>query len=251
MSGSKAMDTQLLLQELVDRLRLAAHGNLVSVVLYGSAARDEFSKKYSDLNILCIVESLSPDKMSAVAPVMTWWTRDQKQHPPLFWTAHELGQAADVFAVEMLDIREAHRILYGKDVISAIAVPMNLHRVEVERDLRVALLKLRQHYIFAHSDKKELASVLAKSAVAIKTLLRHALIVFEQSAPVDKDQLLTRVEEVFSVDASGVRSALRFREHHPSDAELESAFQSYLQALTSVVEQIDRRIPKREWQRVR
>jgi hypothetical protein len=249
--GELVMNTEQLLQELIDRLRLAAPNNIQSVVLYGSAARGEFSRQYSDLNVLCIAWSLAPDEMAELSPVVRWWTQDHRQNPPLFWTTEELSQAADVFAIEMLDIREAHRVLYGKDVLSTIDVPMNLHRVEVERELRVALLKVRQHYIVAQSDKKELATVLAKSAAAIKTLLRHALIVCDENVPPEKDRLLTRVEEVFSLDASGIRSALRFREDQPGDSELESAYRSYLQALTKIVDQIDRRAPKREWQRVR
>ena len=245
------MNTELLLQELVDRLRLAAPENIQSVVLYGSAARAEFNRQYSDLNVLCIVHSLAPEQMAELSPVVRWWIQDQRQNSPLFWTAEELSQSADVFAIEMLDIREAHRVLYGKDVVALIDVPMNLHRVEVERELRVALLKLRQHYLVAQNDKKELATVLAKSAAAIKALLRHALIACGETAPSDSTQLLTRVEEVFSVDASGVRGALRFRDNQPGDSELESAYRSYLQALAEIVDQIDRRVPKREWQRVR
>jgi hypothetical protein len=245
------MNTEQLLQELVDRLRLAAPENIQSVVLYGSAARAEFNRQYSDLNVLCIVHSLAPEQMAELSPVVRWWIQDQRQNSPLFWTAEELSQSADVFAIEMLDIREAHRVLYGKDVVALIDVPMNLHRVEVERELRVALLKLRQHYLVAQNDKKELATVLAKSAAAIKALLRHALIACGETAPSDSTQLLTRVEEVFSVDASGVRGALRFRDNQPGDSELESAYRSYLQALAEIVDQIDRRVPKREWQRVR
>ena len=249
--GEQAMNTEQLLQELVDRLRLAAPENIQSVVLYGSAARAEFNRQYSDLNVLCIVHSLAPEQMAELSPVVRWWIQDQRQNSPLFWTAEELSQSADVFAIEMLDIREAHRVLYGKDVVALIDVPMNLHRVEVERELRVALLKLRQHYLVAQNDKKELATVLAKSAAAIKALLRHALIACGETVPSDSTQLLTRVEEVFSVDASGVRGALRFRDNQPGDSELESAYRSYLQALAEIVDQIDRRVPKREWQRVR
>ncbi len=249
--GEQAMYTEQLLQELLDRLRLAAPKNIQSVVLYGSAARAEFNRQYSDLNVLCIVQSLAPDQMAELSPVVRWWTQEQQQNPTLFWTAEELSQAADVFAIEMIDIREAHRVLYGKDIVASIEVPMNLHRVEVERELRVALLKLRQHYIVAQFDKRELATVLAKSAAAIKTLLRHALVACGEAAPSDSVQLLTRVEEVFSVDASGVRNALRFREDQPGDSELENAYRSYLQALAKIVDQIDRRVPKREWQRVR
>ena len=40
------------LQELVNRLKEACGDNLVSVVLYGSAAREDFHEQYSDVNLL-------------------------------------------------------------------------------------------------------------------------------------------------------------------------------------------------------
>ncbi len=40
------------LQELVNRLKEACGENLVSVVLYGSAAREDFHEQYSDVNLL-------------------------------------------------------------------------------------------------------------------------------------------------------------------------------------------------------
>lgn len=244
------MNTEQLLQELVDRLVLAARDQIESVVLFGSAARNEFSRQYSDLNVLCIVSSLAPAEMATLAPVVRWWTEDNHQRPPLFWTAAELAQAADVFPIELLDIKESHRILSGKDVLTGIHVPLNLHRVEVERELRISLLKLRQQYLIANSDKKGLAAVLAKSATSIRTLLRHTLLVCGEPAPHDREHLLTRISEVFRVDVSGVRKALLFRESAPSEPELESAYAAYLQALGAIIEQIDHFVPKSEWQRV-
>ena len=38
------------LQELVTRLQQACGENLVSIVLYGSAARDDFHEQFSDVN---------------------------------------------------------------------------------------------------------------------------------------------------------------------------------------------------------
>ena len=52
-----------------------------------------------------------------------------------------------MFAIELLDIQATHQTLSGDDVVSAHHVPMNLHRVEVEHELRTTLLRLRQHLL--------------------------------------------------------------------------------------------------------
>jgi len=83
-----------------------------------------------------------------------WWCVEQKEPAPLFFTKDELRDAANVFAIEILDMKHGRRILYGADVVADIEVPMNLHRVQIEHDLRTILLKLRQRYLRAPGNAK-------------------------------------------------------------------------------------------------
>ena len=61
-----------------------------------------------------------------------------------------------MFAIELLDIQHTHRTLFGEDIVSTVEVPMNLHRVEVEHELRTTLLRLRQHLLLRPDDQGEL-----------------------------------------------------------------------------------------------
>ena len=51
------------LTDLVTKLKDAAGSNLLSVILYGSAATEEFHEGHSDLNILCVMQSLGRDDL--------------------------------------------------------------------------------------------------------------------------------------------------------------------------------------------
>src|SRR5215472_7559112 len=103
------------LQELVGRLRTACGPNLISVVLYGSAARGDFHQQYSDVNTLIVLNEASIAAIEAITPVLHWWTRDEKLRPPLIMTLEELRDSADVFAIELLDIQHSHRTLFGEE----------------------------------------------------------------------------------------------------------------------------------------
>src|ERR1700726_4426944 len=143
------------LKNLVERLHEAAGENLESVLLYGSAARGDFHEVHSDLNVLCTLRSLRVEDLARAAGSVKWWTSVQKQPPPLFFTAEELRCAADVFAIELLDIQQSHRVLYGPDIVSGITVAMNLHRIQVEHELRTLLLRLRQHLLHDGGNRGE------------------------------------------------------------------------------------------------
>src|SRR5260370_4349443 len=186
-------DVNEALKNLVERLHEAAAENLESILLYGSAARGDFHEAHSDLNVLCTLRSLRVEDLARVAGTVRWWTSEQKQLAPLLFPAEELRHAADVFAIELLDMQQSQRVLYGPDVVSGINVPMNLHRIQVEHELRTLLLRLRQHFLLHAESQQELSAVLAKSSSSALTLLRHTLIAFGEQPPATTRDLFVRL----------------------------------------------------------
>src|SRR5450432_2549149 len=142
-NNKSVLSTDAKLRELVNRLKEVAAANLESVILYGSAARGDFHPSHSDLNVLCMLGSLAIEELSRVAPVVRWWVVEQEEPAPLFFTAEELRQSADVFSIELRDMQDNRRVLYGTHPIANFHLPTNLHRVQVEHELRTVLLKLR------------------------------------------------------------------------------------------------------------
>ncbi|HME11583.1 MAG TPA: nucleotidyltransferase domain-containing protein [Candidatus Acidoferrum sp.] len=244
------LSTESKLTELVNRLKELAAANLHSVVLYGSSARGDFHQDHSDLNVLVILESLAATDLRRVSPAVKWWTIDQREPAPLFFTAEELARSSDVFAIELLDIREAHRVLYGKDPVTAINIPMNLHRVELEHELRTTQLKLRQHYLLAADKPHELISVLIKSSSSVVTLLRHVLIAYNESVPATRQEIVARTAAIAGADASALNAALQLRDSPATSHDIAGIYGSYLNAIGKVIAALDHLIPKHEWQRV-
>jgi predicted nucleotidyltransferase len=244
------LSTESKLTELVNRLKELAAKNLHSVILYGSAARGDFHEQHSDLNVLVILGSLAAPDLRRVAPAVQWWITDQREPAPLFFTEEELTRSSDVFAIELLDIRDAHRVLYGKDPVAAINVPMNLHRVELEHELRTTLLKLRQHLLLAADRPGELTTVLVKSTSSVITLFRHVLIAFDETPPASRAEVISRTAAVANADVQALSAALHVRESPQSNHDILAIYGAYLQAIEKVVTALDRLVPKHEWQRV-
>ncbi|HKW18506.1 MAG TPA: nucleotidyltransferase domain-containing protein [Terriglobales bacterium] len=163
------------LGEFVTRLRAAAGDDLVSVVLYGSAANGDFHADYSDLNLLCLVREASFEVLSKIAAAVDWWCK-KKHRPPLVLTTKELKETADVFSIEFTDIKDRYRVLYGEDPFETLAVPMHLHRHQLEYELREKLFLLRQHVLVAGTDEKALWEAMLNSLSSFTTLFRHVLI---------------------------------------------------------------------------
>jgi predicted nucleotidyltransferase len=244
-----SMDAKL--TELVNRLKEFAAANVECVILFGSAARGDFYPGLSDLNVACILHSITVEELGRLATVVRWWCVDQHEPAPLFFTRDELREAADVFAIEILDMKHGRRILYGKDVVAEIEVPMNLHRVQIEHDLRTLILKLRQHYLRAPGNSKELAMVLRKSFSGALTLLRHTVIAFGEKPPAAERDIIARAVSFTGSQASSFEPLLKLRETGEFHGEIVPVYGAYLKALEKISSALDKHLPKREWRRVK
>ena len=230
--------------------RLTAVTTVESVVLYGSAARGDFREGHSDLNVLCTLPVIGVKQMVSIAPVVKWWIITEKQPAPLFFTADELRSAADVFAIELLDIQKEHRLLHGVDIFANLAVPMNLHRVQVEHELRTLVLKLRQQYVQMPDDEKTLKAVLAKSHSGGVTLLRHTLIALGQTPANSAREIFVQIAAATGADSHALAVGLDLREKGVIARGVSASYDDFLKALGKVIDALDRQAPKKEWQRI-
>jgi len=238
------------LAELVSRLKEAAGKNLESVVLYGSAASGTYRPGTSDVNVLCTLVTMDVHELQLLAPVVQWWTHEEKEPPPLFFLTEELQRSTDVFAIESLDLKRAHRVLFGKDPVADLDIPMNLHRLQVERDLRLLLLRLRQHVLLAGKNELEFMVVLKKTGSSAITLLRHTLLAFGEEPPSESSALFARIAELTGADAGAFQTVYDHHEGRGLDKDSFVAYDHYIHALEKVVNAMDRLVPKKEWQRV-
>jgi hypothetical protein len=232
------------LSQFTERLQTAAGANLECLALYGSAARSEFNERYSDLNLLIVLRNTTRSALDQIAPVISWWTHHQQHRPPLITTEQELRSSADVFAIETLDLITTHRILAGRDLISSIDVPMDLHRIQLEHELRTLLLKLRQHYVVSQHNEREQHAALAKSASSVVTLFRHALIALGRPAPEAKREVIAAVAQLEGIDAAPLQAALDLRDGRRVEAGIDTLYHRYMDAIAALVRLIDEAVPK-------
>ena len=63
------------IEEMLHGLRTAVGTDLRSVVLYGSAARGDYEKSTSDLNLLIVLDRLNPATLEQLKGPVTQWER--------------------------------------------------------------------------------------------------------------------------------------------------------------------------------
>jgi hypothetical protein len=229
------------LNKLVSKLQTAYGDRLVSVVLYGSAATGERHEGFSDYNVLCVLNRMTPEELGASEDIFRWW-REQGSPAPLLLTEEEVNTCTDCFAIEFHDIKRQNVLLFGKDVISGLEVDDSFYRAQVEHELRAKLLRLRQKASGMLSEANLLRRLLADSISTFCVLFRHALVLHGEEPPLKKREIVTRASERFGFDPLPFRKLLDMRENlvKPRDLEPVALLASYMQGISSVIESVDR-----------
>ncbi len=235
------MVPEKIINDFVDRLRKAAGTNLESVILFGSAVAEDFHPEFSNVNLFCVIRDSSFAALEALAPAVKWWN-GQKQPPPLFMTHDEIKRSVDVFTIELLDMQQHHRVLFGEDVVQGLSIPANLHGIQVEYELREKLALLRQHLLLAAGKDSRMWELLLRSVSSFATLFRHALIVLGHHAPAGKREAAEALSKQIGFDASGILQVLDVRERKADRKKLNVAdvFSRYLAAVEQAAAAVDR-----------
>jgi hypothetical protein len=228
------------LTDLVDRLKKAHGSGLVSVVLYGSGAGGDHSGKFSDLNILCVLNAVTPLELGRSEPIFRWW-REQGNHAPMLMSEHEVRTSTDCFPIEFHDLTRQHRLLYGQDVVSGLTVDNSFYRAQVEHELRAKLLRLRQKASGVLSDSELLRTLLADSISTFCVLFRHALMLHGHEARMKKRDVIAQAREVFKLDATPFEKLLDLREEKikPRDLDPSGLLGPYLKEISVVIDAVD------------
>lgn len=229
------------LTRFTDQLR-AAHGeNLVSVVLYGTAATGETAAGTTGYRTLVVLERIRPpDLRAAREPVAVWI--EAGNPPPVYFTSEEIANAADVFPIEFLDMMDKRRVLSGSDPFDGLDVATRHLRHQVEFELRGKLVRLRELYIPVSDDAARLTGLMVDSLGTFAKLFRFAIQLAGGSDVFARRDAIHEAIRHFGLDAAPFDRILEALDaNRPmAEADAHECFGAYIEQIERVVDAIDR-----------
>lgn len=215
--------------------------DLVSVVLYGSAARGEYVAGVSDLNVLVLLRDTAPATLRRATAIAREWVAEGNP-PPLVMGVEEWRRSADVFPIELSDIRDAHRTLRGEDPFADVRVDPADLRHQCEHELKGKQIQLRELYLFSSGAPEELGAALRKSLSTFLVLFRAVLRLVGEDGVREPDEVIRRTGSRAGFDPEPLLEILRARrgggEWRPDpDSRVVTG---YLEAVGRVVDLVDR-----------
>ena len=152
----------------------ALGARLVSLLVYGSAARAGGPRRDGSIDTLLIADGVDERLLTTLAPVVKEWQK-AGHAPPIILSDREWHSSADAFAIEYEDIRAAHRIVAGRDPWATVSVQRDDVQRQLEHELIGKLVRLRQGDVGALDDGRRLTALIAGSAASFLTMLRTTL----------------------------------------------------------------------------
>src|SRR6266850_205382 len=220
----------------------ATHGdNLASVVLYGSAAAGDHVELRSDYNLLITLNRITPEDLRLAQAPMREWQR--LGHPlPVYFTAEELSDAADVFPIEFHQMANARIVLFGRDPFELMKFSDANLRHQTEYELRSKLIQLRRMYIPASTSIEKLCDLMSDSLASFAALFRAVLILYGEDAPVAKPDCVRLTARRFGLEAESFEKIFAFRSSDylpPTEKEANDIFAAYMAQIDRVIQVVD------------
>lgn len=185
-------DVVRVLDEFVAAARAAFGDDLVSVLLYGSAAEGAV-RATSDVNVILVLSSFVPAKADRLRdPLRTAYAAVKLS--AMFLLRDEVAAAAQCFAQKFADVLRRRRILYGEDPFSMISIPREALVARLNQVLLNLTLRMRALYVERGLREEQLAGIVAQMAGPIRACAA-SLLELEGEAPGSPKEALRRFTE--------------------------------------------------------
>ncbi len=226
----------------IDDLRSTHGKNLVSVILYGSAAAGDFVPRLSDYNTLVALEKIGPEDLRKAHACIREWVR-LGNPTPVYFTVSELQNAADVFPIEFHQMTVAHKVLFGIDVLADMNISDRFLRLQTEYELRSKLIYLRRQYIAASTSVDGLKGLMSDSLSSFAALFRAVLILKGMTPPATKHEIVALTARELGIDGTPFEKIFNIRENNfteeLNDLTANRLFGDYMEQIERVIHAVD------------
>jgi len=229
------------LEKYVASLRELFGGNLLSIALYGSAARDDYAPGVSDLNVLIVLQDAHIQHVKKAAAI-TRRARERHAIEPRFMSLEMIQDASDVLPIAFLDMQEHYILLHGQDVLKDVVIEQRNLRAQCEYQLRFILLRMRNLYLFLSHDRTLMTRQLTNSFTSFLHLLKSLYRLQGEQPPTRHEQIIVRSAERFGLDQKAMAQMLdlKLKRKRFSRQEVEALFEGYLDLLEDTSSIVDK-----------
>ena len=214
--------------------------DLVSIILYGSAAGEGYRPGKSDINFMVVLSEEGMERLDLTFEKVRKWRR-RNVATPLFLTEGYVASSLDVYPIEYLNFQRDHILVFGKDILKDLPFEAEFIRLQCEREIKGKLLLLREAFLDTSGKGSALKELIGRSLSAFIAIFKALLYLKGKGIPRGKREIVKAAAEAFGRDAGVFETLLDIKEERmkPSDAEILGAYKDYLKEVQELSKQVD------------
>jgi len=215
-------------------------GDLISIMLYGSATGKDYRPGKSDINFMIVLSEEGIERLNQAFEIVKKW-RKRNVAIPVFLTENYVETSTDVFPIEYLNFKSNYVPVYGKDILKDLSFKPEFIRLQCEREIKGKLLLLRQVYLETSGKGRALKGVIGQSIRAFVAIFEALLHVKGLELPKEKLQIIRATAQAFDLDSSVFEKLLDVKDDKikPGEDEMRGLFQKYLAEVRKLSKQVD------------
>ncbi len=175
--------------------------DLESIYLYGSAARNDWSHKSSDINLLLQVSGNDHYAKWPDASELSRRLFKKGFAIPLILTKQYIESSLDVFPIEFLDIKLFHRVLAGSDDFDKVEINKPDLRAQAEREVKGKWVQLRQAFLERGGNTSEMRNLLAQTVPTWISVFQALLYLEDHEIPESRRDVLANGSKICGLDS--------------------------------------------------
>lgn len=192
-------DVRKIIEPYLKKLLSIHSDNIVSILLYGSAAGESYVPKRSDINLMVVFKGLGLSELDSSLKLVNAGIH-KKITAPLFLSLEHIETSKDTFPIEFLEIKENHILLYGKDLFSSMQIDQSNLRLFCEREIKGKLIRLREAYLEIGLKKKGVEVLTKKSLNSLMPIFRVLVKLKAKEPSRNKEKLIAELASLYNLD---------------------------------------------------
>lgn len=221
----------------VDSLKSTFGDRILSIILYGSAVKDNYFPGSSDLNLLVVFPRFEVEFLKDISPIVKGF-KGRNKISSYIMGQDEINSSTDVFPIKYLDIKRYHQILLGEDIFADMQIDPSNIRYDLERQLRNISQRLREIYMHSNYTANELRYMVVADFSGFSYHLATLLYLKGFEVPPRKEEIIQMASEKFGLDISSLQKIIELKGggNTPPKTEMQKIFEDYVKIVETVVE---------------
>jgi hypothetical protein len=210
-------------------------GDLVSLIVYGSAAAGSYVKGKSDINLLIVLTEAGMNKLDALFATVKCWKK-RKVATPLVMTKAFIETSLDSYPIEFLNMKNSHILVYGENVLGNLAFQPADMRLQIEREIKGKIILLRQGYLETEGSARQLRQLIRNSFIAFISIFNALLYLKQEKAPQTRRETIQEACNLFALDTAVFMLCSDVREGKDKlgSQEIINTFKKYLEEVEKI-----------------